>query len=290
MKNRHLFLNLFLAPVVFLPVLALCSCGGAGGSNEANLEIFDSFSNVSIVVDTANLTILPSEAGCRVVGHLGKDVQIGASVLNGKLDLQLFDNRPWYKKIFGSAKKQLTLYLPDGEYGALDIETDTGNVEICDTAFDSVNIDVDTGNVRLDGLCAATSLEVETETGDITLSSCESNRLSLSSDTGRVNLSSVDCGNLNIDSDTGNVIMSDVIADGKLEISGNTGKVSFERCDASEVYITTDTGDVVGSFLSDKIIFATAGTGRVDVPKLTSGGRCEISTDTGNIRISIVAP
>ena len=54
-----------------------------------------------------------------------------------------------------------------------------------------------------------------------------------------------------------------------------------------EVFITTDTGNVDGSFLTDKVVLTQTDTGDVDVPKLTSGGRCEITTDTGDISISI---
>ena len=49
----------------------------------------------------------------------------------------------------------------------------------------------------------------------------------------------------------------------------------------------TDTGDVTGSLLSDKIFFAESDVGSVDVPKTTTGGVCEIRTDTGKIAITI---
>jgi DUF4097 and DUF4098 domain-containing protein YvlB len=78
-----------------------------------------------------------------------------------------------------------------------------------------------------------------------------------------------------------------VITLGKLTITADTGDISFKHCDGGEVYITANTGDVRGNFLTDKIIFAESDTGRVDVPHLTSGGKCEITTDTGNINITI---
>ena len=52
-----------------------------------------------------------------------------------------------------------------------------------------------------------------------------------------------------------------------------------------DVYVST--GDVTGTLLSDKIFFAETTTGDVSVPKLTSGGKCEISTTAGDIEISI---
>ena len=38
---------------------------------------------------------------------------------------------------------------------------------------------------------------------------------------------------------------------------------------------------------SDKIFFASTDTGSVNVPKTTTGGRCEITTDTGDIDIVV---
>ena len=51
--------------------------------------------------------------------------------------------------------------------------------------------------------------------------------------------------------------------------------------------IVTDTGDVTGTLCSEKIFFAESDTGRVEVPKTMSGGRCEVKTDTGKIILSI---
>jgi len=64
--------------------------------------------------------------------------------------------------------------------------------------------------------------------------------------------------------------------------------VEFTACDAGEIVIETDTGDVEGTLLSDKIFITETDTGRIDVPKTTTGGRCQITTDTGDIKIKIV--
>ena len=56
---------------------------------------------------------------------------------------------------------------------------------------------------------------------------------------------------------------------------------------AAEILIKTDTGDVKGSLLSEKVFVVQTDTGSIDVPKTVSGGRCEITTDTGDIKISL---
>ena len=48
-----------------------------------------------------------------------------------------------------------------------------------------------------------------------------------------------------------------------------------------------NSGNVTGTLLTDKIFLAQSDTGRVDLPKTVGGGKCEITTDTGNIEISV---
>ena len=81
--------------------------------------------------------------------------------------------------------------------------------------------------------------------------------------------------------------MDNVIAAEKLSIERSTGDVKFDGSDATEIYVKTDTGDVTGSLLTDKVFITQTDTGDVDVPKTTTGCRCEIITDTGDIRIKI---
>ena len=80
-----------------------------------------------------------------------------------------------------------------------------------------------------------------------------------------------------------------IISSEKLNISRSTGDVTFDGCDASTLLIVTDTGDVTGRLLSGKLFVYKTDTGDVDLPKSTNGGgRCEITTDTGDIRISVI--
>jgi DUF4097 and DUF4098 domain-containing protein YvlB len=115
---------------------------------------------------------------------------------------------------------------------------------------------------------------------------CEDD-VKLTVSTGKACLSGIRCANLTTTGDTGDLSLSDVIATGKFSIERNTGDVEFDACDAAELMVETDTGDVTGSLLTDKMFFAEADTGSVRVPKTTSGGRCEITTSTGDIRITI---
>ena len=99
-------------------------------------------------------------------------------------------------------------------------------------------------------------------------------------------MTDVSCRSLESLGDTGDIILNHVIVQ-KILIERTTGDVSFENCDAAELSIRTDTGDVSGSLLSEKIFITKSNNGKIDVPETVTGGKCEITTDTGDIIIVI---
>ncbi len=63
--------------------------------------------------------------------------------------------------------------------------------------------------------------------------------------------------------------------------------MTFENVDAAEMNVETGTGAVKGSLRSERIFHVETDTGKTDVPKTVSGGKCEIKTNTGNVQITI---
>ena len=197
--------------------------------------------------------------------------------------------------------------MPAGEYGDLGIDSDTGDVQIsAEFKFASMDIRESTGKVTN---CASVTgtMQIKTSTGDITVEKVSAGAMELAVSTGRIivrdvscqgdvtvnvstgkaGLTNVECRNLISDGGTGDLSLDNVIAAEAFSIERSTGDVDFEGCDAAEITVTTDTGDIRGSLLSDKVFIAETDTGRVDVPHTTTGGKCELTTDTGNIKISI---
>ena len=78
-----------------------------------------------------------------------------------------------------------------------------------------------------------------------------------------------------------------MIADEKLSAESTSGGVELDGCDGGAIYIETSSGSVKGTLLSDKIFITDTSSGRVDVPRSSVGGECEIITTSGNIVIKI---
>lgn len=273
-------------------------------------EINETVENISIALNTADLTFAPSEDGkLSVVCYEQSRGKHIVKAENGALTIQFADTKAWYEHIgidFQHAK--ITVFLPAGEYGALsvrsttghteipndfqfksmDISTTTGGVQNKASASENIRIHTTTGHIGIDGVNAA-SVALSVSTGKITVTdtACET-EIRIRVSTGDAKLTDVSCATLSSEGSTGDLLLKNVIASEKLEVRRSTGDVKLEGCDAGEIFVKTSTGKISGTLLSDKFFVCHSDTGSVRVPENGDGGRCELSTDTGNIGIEIL--
>lgn len=132
------------------------------------------------------------------------------------------------------------------------------------------------------------SLDLSVTTGKIMVSgvTCQGD-VALSVSTGKTALTDITCRNLRSNGTTGTISLERVLADEAISVERSTGDVRFNGCDAAELSVKTGTGNVTGSLLTEKIFLTETGTGRVEVPQTATGGKCQIRTGTGDIRIKI---
>lgn len=272
-------------------------------------EVDVDFDKILIDVNTTHVELVPSDdEQCRIVCTETEKVKHSAIVQDGILTISTVDTRKWYDHIgifFGTMK--MTIYLPQNEYDSILIDTDTGDIGIPkDFTFENIEIKGDTSDV----VCLASVsnvLEIRLSTGDITVEDSTAGDINLATitgrikvdavaskrnidietDTGKVKLSDVSCIDFSAESETGTVILANVVAKGSFFITTGTGDVRFKDSDAAEISIETSTGDVTGTLLSEKVFITKTSTGRISVPKTITGGKCEITTSTGNIEINI---
>ena len=211
-------------------------------------EIKETFKDIKIFTDTADIDFVLSEnLNTLIICEEHKNIKHTVNIKENTLLIEVDDNRKWYEHI-GISTSKITVYLPKSEYGEFIMESDTGNIHI-----ENIN----------------------------------ANKLDLSTSTGNLKIVNTKCKNLFSKSDTGNILLKNVIASEKFKIETDTGNVKFKDSDASDIFVKTDTGNVTGNILTDKVIFAESDTGNVDVPKVITDEKCEIITDTGNIKITI---
>lgn len=277
---------------------------------ETNIHnIDDAFTNIRIETDTASVRFLPAVDGAaRVECYEEEKITHTVSVTDGTLRVKANDTRAWYEHIgIGFNTPKITLYLPQKTYDTLHVSVSTGSIDIPqDFAFAWVNARTSTGSVALRAHEAG-EVTVKTTTGAITVENVHCSSLSLSVSTGSVTVKNVSatgtanvhvttgsttlvdltCRSLYSDGSTGKLTLENTFARDKIKIKRSTGDVLFGGCDATEIYVRTTTGSVRGSLASPKDFDAHSDTGRVRVPDTTTGGRCEIKADTGDIHITL---
>ena len=316
--RREVKISLIIAAVLLIAgtVMMAVSLGTTGleGLDTSPMvtntyDIRDPFSDMDISVSAAEVMLLPSDDGtCKVVCHEEEKLYHSVEVRDGVLCIQKVDEREWYDNIgIHTGNTQVTVYLPQDEYGDLMVNGSTGLVDIPgDLLFDSIDVTVTTGIVHCDA-SASERIKIRTSTGDIRVGDITAPSAELSVTTGRIDaedvicdgelridvntgdafLTNVRCGSLLSDGSTGDIHLTDVIAEEKLDIKRTTGDVEMEGCDGPVIIIETRTGKVTGTFLSGKIFNAYTSTGSVRVPRSEPGGECSITTSTGDIRIDI---
>ncbi len=254
--------------------------------------VTEDFQNIAINSETADILLLPSYDGnCRVVCDEETDTKYIVEVVDGTLTIEFVSDKSFsdYIRNIGINLRtpKLTLYLPKAEYKNLVIREDTGDIKLmADFRFESLDLSLHTGDVA----CFASvsgQLKIKTSTGNIRVENVTADILDLTVSTGDVQLENIRCNMLRTSGDTGSILLKDVIATETLSIIRTTGDVRFDGADAATIFVETDTGHITGTLLSEKRFLPQSDTGDIEVPKTSSGGKCEIITSTGDIKLTI---
>lgn len=265
------------------------------------------FRDIEIRADMSDITLISAD-DFRVVCTESDKVRHTVRIVDGTLHITVDDQRSWMDRmILFSKDVSMIIYLPSASYGTLTVDGDTGDVTIPGSlSFDCIDVTTDTGDVT----CTASAtgkLSLHSHTGDVHLGNAKAAKVDLSVSTGSVRVGLVDCdGTLRIavstgkatltdtvcgrfasTGSTGDLSMENVIASESFAIERDTGDVYFDRCDAGEIKVQTSTGEVEGTLCTEKVFIARSSTGSIDVPDTITGGRCEITTSTGDIHIAL---
>lgn len=277
---------------VYLPESAYAALMMKGSTGDVEIARGLRFESIAVEASTGDITCYASASG---------SIRLSAST--GNVTLQ------------GVSAGAASLSVTTGEIkandltvsGEMTLTVETGEAKLSNVTCLSLTSNGDTGDLTLDGMLVDKALWIKRSTGDIHMKDVNAGALALSTSTGdvivsgatcvgdatvgvttgKVYLTHVVCENVTTSGDTGNILLKDVIATQKLSIERSTGKVKLESVDAAEILIKTDTGDVTGSLLSEKVFIVNTDTGKIEVPNTVTGGRCEITTDTGDIEITI---
>ncbi len=273
-------------------------------------EIEETFDKIDIDVSISDVEfVVSADEKQKVVCEETEEVMHDVKVEDHTLKVKYEDKRPWYETWFNWSftKRSVTVYLSSLVYDDVTVHTDTGVIDSdisletstlrCDTSTgritlaniksEKMSVTASTGDISV-STSKMETLNVKTSTGRITLREDEASKdITLKSSTGDIKAESVKGESLDSQCSTGNVNFKDVIINKHMGIKTSTGNIRLEDCDAETLTLKSDTGSIKGNLLTSKDFYANSDLGKVTVPHSTTGGRCEIETDTGDINITV---
>ena len=316
-STKKWLLAAMLLIIVGITVIGLCACSAgfdldnfSTSKYETSVtDITEKFENIEINSDVADIKFIKSEDDtCKVVCYNQEKEKHTVIATGGTLKITYSPEKKWYEYIgINLNSPSITVYLPEDEYSSVVIDESTGDINIpSNFKFNSLDLSLSTGDVVLgastEQLCKISlstgdltvkdahvgSLDISLSTGDVDISDTSiTDSFTISLTTGDVTLTNVTCKDFTSTATAGDLSLCSVVSSGKISVVTTTGNVILSASDAEELIIETSTGDVTGTLLSEKIFISSTSTGKIDIPKTASGGICEITTSTGDIKISI---
>ncbi len=271
--------------------------------------IDEEFLNISINGEECDVMLLPSEdESCKVVCYENDKVYHSVEVKDDTLTIERHDNRKWYEHIgVYWENMKITVYLPEKEYKSLYAKNQSGDITIPEQfSFDSADVQTTSGDINFTALVKG-ELSTKTTSGDVYVGETTPSKLSVQSKSGEltikdvtvqdnitfsatsgdVELSGIKCKSITGSTTSGVVDCSDVITSENIRIECSSGDVSLYKCDAASLWLQTSSGNVSGTFLTEKIFLTDTSSGDIDVPHSASGGKCEVTTTSGDIECDI---
>ena len=267
---------------VILIFLGAATCGvsaGFMGFNNNDLstsdvvtneyEIEDAFRDIQIKGDDEKIVLAKATDGkCKLVFDEYENKPHSYRIENDKLIIEKAEDRKFELNFSIGVSKGITLYIPEEQYGNIDIKTDSGRVDISGIMTEDLTFKGDSGLVSIkDVKCIDT--------------------MQLTVDSGAMNLEGIRCTDFSANGDSGILNLKDVIASRSMDIKRESGMVIFDECDAGSITVKTESGAIKGTLLTGKTFKVKAEHGIVKVPDDSGRGSCEIETESGLVQITL---
>ena len=259
-------------------------------SKTVEYTVEESFNKIDINVVEADIKLLLSTDGkTRVVCSETDKIIHHVLVENGTLKIEREDLRAWYEHIgFFWSRMSVTVYLPKTEYETVRLKSVSGNI-VSNTKFkfgDAIAKTI-SGEILLSDLTAK-KLLAESTSGDLRLNRVNTEEtLSLKTVSGNLSWQNGTALSLNGECTSGNIALSDCKTSYDMCLKTVSGEITLRACDAASLELKTVSGNVHATLLSEKNFITDTTSGDVRVPNGDKGGKCRISTVSGNITASI---
>lgn len=263
------------AVTVYLPVRQYRELYIAGSSGDI-LEVSSELAFEKAVLST-------SSGDIQFHGAVDHDLTVKTS--SGNIDIEncRVDGSTQVKATSGSVNI-------DGMHtGEFTVSTSSGDVQLASIAAKNLHASAISGGISISSCEAEQNVSVETTSGDLTLADINAGGvLTFAVTSAQVDLANTTGRGLVGNASSGDICLRNVRVGGQLSLESTSGLIRLDGSDAGSLLISSSSGDVSGSLLTPKFFVIRTTSGEVNVTESDrDGGRCEITTSSGDIQIRI---
>ena len=191
-------------------------------------SVEEAFSHISLQTVTASIRFLPAEDGrTSVVCHEPDNQKHSVTLRGDTLVIERIDTRQWYEHIgLYFEPTQITVYLPQTEYGSISLQNTTGEVSLQNIRAAALDISSTTGDISLTDVVCTGDLSVQLTTGHIRLEDSDAATLALKTVTGSVSGTLLTGKTFTAKAVTGGIDIPDTTG-GSCRITTTTGSITI---------------------------------------------------------------
>ena len=245
-------------------------------------ELLSPFDSIYIDQIDADIKIICTDAKFPVIQYMESEhVKYRVQTSDeGELHVEVEDSRRWYERFgiqLGKNEPATVLYLPQGEYKKLHVDTVSGDVTVSRGGVSDPD-SVSAGNLKF------STVDVRTASGDILFAAelLDIAPMNLQSTSGEIDVKYATAGNISLKTASGDISATDCnpLA---LFVHSTSGDVELRNVNTERIHVETVSGDVAGKLLHTQVTQVLTNSGEVELESVHAAVSANIKTTSGEV-------
>ena len=277
-------------------IFGFSNTSSASSYEEKSVEIRDDFDNIDITEVSSDVNIVATSKSNAYVEYTDSDTYYHDITVKGntlkieyKNDTGTFHNIGFVLPFFGYGNDEetfpVTLYLPEKEYGELNIALVSGDTSIDPMSFEKISIESVSGEVNVKGCDLEDDFHASAVSGSVTADKLTADDVNISTTSGTITLSDTTAKDTDINTVSGDIKLNSFSAS-SVDIDTTSGSITLDAFESKDTDISTVSGDIYGTLKGDYNVSFDTVSGDSDIAKSVSGGnRFEVDTTSGDLTL-----
>ena len=264
---------------------------------DKSMEIKDDFEDIEIVQVSSDVNVVSTSKSTAYIEYTDSNRYHNEITVKGDtLRIEFKDDSASYVHIgfdipfLGLDRScetfPVTLYLPEKDYGNLNIAIVSGETSIDPMSFENIEIDGVSGEIKVRGCDLDDNFKANTVSGSVNCEGLNAGDVSVNTTSGEVSLTKTNAEDVDIDCISGSVSLNSLSAS-SVDIQTTSGEVTLDDYQSKSTDISTVSGDVSGTLIGDyNISYDTvSGDSNISISSTAGGNHFDVETTSGNLTL-----